>query len=1163
MSALQNLKDLIKSRQILNFSTAKVSELAKLLNITNKQVRTIIGNNFNQLQKLQKTVDKKEINSVKKSIERFEKKYNTTYEGNMTREAFKEFRADFKKQENKKKKEKNRINLLEDAIKQGFIPKRRNVSIKKINEFLTVKSKEQKRLQRELERFANIDIDIDEVDSYYFKNTKIHKLLNGQISNESYILNKPYRLTKNNIFLAKLIHRTINLKKNLYSQGVNIYTKLIFNAHKKTQDIDTTQTTPEKLPSNGFKEIVNHLIKLYEKFEANSDMVVDVISVKFLVMPLSKEGGCSERTHKETIQRSKKEKIKVINYFSRNNNCLFAVFHSHFNIKGNKLKPDVIRKELGLTMGTKVDYTKIPQILQYYNKMTEKDYGFLLINQNYEIIAMKDDTRLFNLKLSLNKKNLFDANNINQNDYVKIMINDGHYYGFEMTSYTYCDKCNDRILSENMDKHVCCNSSIARKEKIHKGEFVKNKDIQDKQELNYNKVLFFDFETYPDKNGVLKPYCVGFKHDNHYNYFWGEDCCDKLIDYICYQGTNVNHVVAYNGSKFDFYFIINRLLDKGININDRFILSSGRLLNFKFEINTTNEGKKHAVNVFDLCQFLMCSLKSACDSFNVPEELTKGDFDVLKIKNMFLANQHQTDILKYLKNDVLSMEDIFIKFNKFIYDVFKCNITKYITISSMAYSIWASKLEELIEIPKDKEKYEFISQSVYGGRCHPVVKKSVSKHYDDVIEGNMTYNELLQSKKFIFNADCTSLYPASMGGCELLQPQYPIGISRFTERCEEEFLSGKLGFYHIKFSPPKDITIAVLARRGPNGLLWSLEDGEGVYNNIDIQNAIDAGYKIEFLNKALVWDNSANIFDDYINTMYQLKETAERDGNDVKRSIAKLMMNALYGKTLQRPIMEKTQIINNIFKFNEFINKYDVTDWEIINENSIIVSGQEKDIEKVINKPFQLGSFVLSYSRKLMISFMKEIDPSLKSILFTYTDTDSLHISGEAYFNLKEKGLIKDKNNSKLGYLCSDIKKEGLIIKEINLGPKNYMYEYITNDNKIHRCEDATMKCKGINFDAVKFDKNDLRTQNGNENKKEKIAELYEKEQHQTMYYTSLKKVHKKISSQDRSNGVENFSIKDITCERTFNKNPFTNMIIKNNLFLPFDYNGNASFSIN
>jgi len=137
-----------------------------------------------------------------------------------------------------------------------------------------------------------------------------------------------------------------------------------------------------------------------------------------------------------------------------------------------------------------------------------------------------------------------------------------------------------------------------------------------------------------------------------------------------------------------------------------------------------------------------------------------------------------------------------------------------------------------------------------------------------------------------------------------------------------------------------------------------------------------------------------------------------------------------------------TEICNNVFDFNNFVRDHKLTDYVILNDSKLLITGESKDKETKITKPCQLGAFVTAYSRRFMIYFMKAIDPTLKSIIFTYTDTDSLHITGDAYFQLKEKGLIIDKSKSKLGYMCSDIDNEGLIILESNLAPKTYIPRY-------------------------------------------------------------------------------------------------------------------------
>ena len=101
------------------------------------------------------------------------------------------------------------------------------------------------------------------------------------------------------------------------------------------------------------------------------------------------------------------------------------------------------------------------------------------------------------------------------------------------------------------------------------------------------------------------------------------------------------------------------------------------------------------------------------------------------------------------------------------------------------------------------------------------------------------------------------------------------------------------------------------------------------------------------------------------------------------------------------------------------------------------------------------------------MNYMKAIDPTLKTHIFTYTDTDSLHILGEHKNKLEKLGMIKSKEDASLGYLCSDIDNEGIIIYENNLAPKTYIYEYIDNKNNVYDKNKSTMKAKGI----PKYDK--------------------------------------------------------------------------------------------
>ena len=131
-------------------------------------------------------------------------------------------------------------------------------------------------------------------------------------------------------------------------------------------------------------------------------------------------------------------------------------------------------------------------------------------------------------------------------------------------------------------------------------------------------------------------------------------------------------------------------------------------------------------------------------------------------------------------------------------------------------------------------------------------------------------------------------------------------------------------------------------------------------------------------------------------------------------------MNGLYGKMLQRAHFKKSIIANKISEIFEFMDDYDLTGWEFLTENKILLIGEIKENmeNEVITKPAQYGSYVLGYSRRIMLFYNKIIDEDLNQFIVSYTDTDSLHIPADIYYKLKNMDLIR---NGEMGYLSNDI----------------------------------------------------------------------------------------------------------------------------------------------
>jgi hypothetical protein len=170
---------------------------------------------------------------------------------------------------------------------------------------------------------------------------------------------------------------------------------------------------------------------------------------------------------------------------------------------------------------------------------------------------------------------------------------------------------------------------------------------------------------------------------------------------------------------------------------------------------------------------------------------------------------------------------------------------------------------------------------------------------------------------------------------------------------------------------------------------------------------------------------------------------------------------------------------------------------------------------------------------------------------------------GEYAQKLFDLGYVKDKKTAELGFLCSDIKNEGIIINEINLAPKSYKYEYINNKNEVKDNNNAVFKSKGIpkhdKSKPIYDDKGNLTFDKDGEINYKKLltAELYDMENKNVdrkCTFSGLRKKHINLTKHDKEINLNHFSIVNSVQTREFMKNEWTGMIFKDNLYYPKGY---------
>ena len=711
-------------------------------------------------------------------------------------------------------------------------------------------------------------------------------------------------------------------------------------------------------------------------------------------------GGCDNNEHHKKVGD-----LKVMSPKSRNNNCLFACIHHFLNIKSeNKFIYEHKRKALGIPDGL-VSIEKLTDVARHYN---------ITINL-FNITAELVNTYNAGCEKVCNLMSYIETNGL------------GHYVLIE-GEVKQCEKCGKNWIK----KHKC---NLRRQMWINRMSGKRNvipANVNRDTKHDDSQMFYFDLETFKDQGtDAITPYAVGWYCNEEYQQRYGKDAWNDFYNFAIQQRNKI--LVAYNGSSFDFHFLLNHLLMEGQEIKNM-ILNNGRIMSFTFGDN---------IRCWDLCLFTLSPLKDACKDFKVSADNAKTEFDHFKMTSWEKVEEYRHEVEPYLKRDVLGMKEVYEKFSNMVYEIFKVHMVEFITLSSMSYAIWTSTLNDkadFLEIP-GTEKYEFIRLSLFGGRTYPMRREFTSKHYYDIVENSENPEKLKELYKtmddWIFNADATSLYPTAM-----VQFKYPMGEGKWVEKPTD---ISKIGFYDVDVECNQDLIVPILPEKKPDGgIAWNLKPKRGVYTSVDLENALQHGYKITKIHRGLVYDDSDDIFTKYIMKCYKIKE--ENDDNPVLRQVGKILMNALYGKMLEKARFEESKLCNNVDDVYDFMTDFEVSDVQFIRDKVLLVGVPATiDIKDLrVKKPSQIGSFILAYSRRHMLNAMTAICPKLDEHFFTYTDTDSLHIHASTLPGLKEQGWL-DKGLGKL----SDDAKGGKIFREINLAPKLYMYLCLMPDGKI------------------------------------------------------------------------------------------------------------------
>lgn len=679
-----------------------------------------------------------------------------------------------------------------------------------------------------------------------------------------------------------------------------------------------------------------------------------------------------------------------------------------------------------------------------------------------------------------------------------IKLENSHYEAFISIDKekAKCKACWKTYVVNPDKPHKCCTSTLSFVNNTKNGRTKKDLSIPERaiktamkkdKKNNTGTVIHYDLETYPvEKNGfrIHVPYVVGYNHFDSFQYFAGRNCMEKFVDYLLAIEAKVT-VNAYNGAKFDHYFVRKELIRRKMHPTE-FNVNNGAIIKFTFA----------NVTMFDLLKHLPpMSFKANLKDFGCA--IQKGDFDHTKGKDWEdMDRDTRNDCIKYLYGDVMGLRELYGKVNQAVWDKYEVNVSSFLSTSSLAYNVWRKDTTPGDICLPTLEQEDAFRLSVYGGRCYKTRHVYESTQRKKILEGSISFDEL---DDYCIDADVVSLYPTAMCFYD-----YPIGeakrvfaagISSLKSEqvtIDKLFAENKLGIYFCTYVANKNCQNSAVPRRdctcgkpekcekkGSCGnIKWDLKTHSGWYTSVDIEHMWKLKYEVH-IQHGWYWEQKKRVFADYITEQFQQKAKATK--GTAPYNLAKLFMNSLYGKMIQRPIYNKTKEITTNSQFWKFYAKSTVESVTPIDDNDgnalcYKLEGYSRDptdTEKCITKPTQLGAFVLAYSRRIMLEYMMEANPDFSSENqeariasdFYYTDTDSLQMHCSAAKRITRLG------DKKLGGITGDVicedcgKSTCKIIRGIWIAPKLYALEYVCECSPIE--PRFHFRGKGLNTDAL------------------------------------------------------------------------------------------------
>lgn len=481
---------------------------------------------------------------------------------------------------------------------------------------------------------------------------------------------------------------------------------------------------------------------------------------------------------------------------------------------------------------------------------------------------------------------------------------------------------------------------------------------------------------------------------------FGEDI-DSFINYCSL--INESSSFYFHNLKFDGEFIIHYLLTHGfVHVNEK-KLGVNQFSTIISDLNVfycikVKFKEEVIISFFDSLKLLNFSVEEVAKAFNLSIKKLEIDYKAKREKGYKITDEEK----EYLKYDVMIMSLALEK-------MFEMKITR-MTIASNAMNFFKDTIS--------KKRFEEWFKP-------PLYDKDLRQAY----KGGFTYlNEIYRGKevKEGIVLDVNSLYPSVMYYSPM---PYGEGIYFDGKYVPDKLYNLYIQNITCQFRIKKDMIPTIQIKNNlsfvPTEYLSS-SNGESInltLTNVDLKLFLEHYdiYDVSY-NWGWKYKSSTKIFKSYIDYWNELKVKATKEGNKPLRTIAKLMLNSLYGKFAASPEGRSKipYLDNNIVKY------------------------KLSDLEERTAYYLPISIFITSWARDKTIRSAQAVYHR-----FIYADTDSLHLEGT---DIPENLLISD---TELGnWKIESIFKRGKYLRQ-----KCYIEDVVTPVDEIEKFKKENPEC--------------------------------------------------------------------------------------------------------